>query len=114
MIAQLMRLSGGAAVVGAIIFFSPGCAVYDDGTYGYDSGASVGVGLDYYEPFGFGYGPWGQDYQVGPYRGGDRRPQRGANAPGHSYRPAPNTHSVPSIPSSPRSHGAGPNGVRRR
>ena len=101
MIAQFIRLSSGAVVVGAIIFFSPGCAVYDDGAYSYDAGASVGVGLDYYEPFGFGYGPWGQGYHVGPYRGGDPHPQRGPDTPGHSYRPAPNSHAVPSIPSIP-------------
>ncbi len=104
----------GAVVVGCFILLASGCAVTGGG-YGYSGDVSVGVGVDYYEPFGFDYGPWGPDYQVAPYRGGAQRPQRGGStAPGHSYRPAPGSHSVPSIPSRPRSGGGRASDEQRR
>lgn len=62
-------------------------------------GATVGVGYDagYYEPWGYDYGGWGNGYRVGPGRRGDPRG-------GHprSYRPAPSSRPMPSIPNRPR------------
>jgi hypothetical protein len=86
-------------------FMAGGCAVTGGG-YGYDGGG-VGVGLDYYEPYGGGYGGWGSGYRVGPVRGGDNRrsePSRGRGNQ-HAYRSAPASHSAPSIPSHARSGG---------
>ena len=78
-----------------------GCIV-PGGGYGYDDGG--GIGGAYYEPFGFDYGGWGHDYQVAPFRGGDHRPASGGgHASAHSYRSAPASHSMPSIPSHSRS-----------
>jgi hypothetical protein len=89
-----------ALAVALFTAFSSGCAVTGDG-YGYGYDGNVDVGLDYYEPYGGYYGGWGPGYRVGPYReGGDHRPdQGGGHAPPHAYRPAPASHSMPSIPS---------------
>lgn len=76
------------------------CAV--DAGYGYGDGATVGLGIDYYEPFGFDYGGWGPGYRVGPPRGGGGR---GGGGRGHGYRPAPAGRAMPSIPSGGRSGG---------
>jgi hypothetical protein len=84
-----------------------GCAV----GYGYGDGATVGLGLDYYEPLGFDYGGWGPGYRVGPPRGGFRS---GVGAPGHAYRPAPAGRSMPSIPAGGRSGGGRSGGGKRR
>lgn len=87
-----------------LIAISSGCAV-GDGGYGYDGGYSsnVGIGVGYYEPFGGDYGGWGAGYNVGPFRGGDRRTggfdRRGGQSPQHAFRSAPASHSMPSIPS---------------
>jgi hypothetical protein len=92
-----------AFVIGLFTTLSSGCAVTGDG-YGYGYDGDVGIGLDYYEPYGGDYGGWGSGYHVGPYRGGDHRPGRGGgHAPSHAYRSAPASHSMPSIPS----HGGG-------
>ena len=96
-----------AIVSGSIMFLSSGCVATADG--GYAPNVTVGVGLDYYDQFGYDYGGWGPDYAVGPYRGGGARPRRGDGNPGHAaghgFRPAPPSHQTPSIPSGPRAGG---------
>ena len=95
----------------AIALFIGGCAalpsacVAPGGGYSYDNGVDVGV--DYYEPYGGDYGGWGSGYQVGPYRdGGHRGGERGRGGSGpHTYRPAPASRPMPSIPSGSRSGG---------
>lgn len=67
------------------------CAV--DGV-GVDGAVGVGYVGGYYEPYGYDYGGWGGGYRVGPGWGGDRR---GGHAP-RSYRPAPASRPMPSIP----------------
>ena len=100
----LLRWSAIAIVIGLFTVLSSGCVVTGGG-YGYDDG--VGIGLGYYEPYGAVYGGWGPGYRVGPIRGGDHRPDRGGGHPSpHTYRPAPASHSVPSIPSHSRSGGS--------
>ncbi len=109
---RFKRCSTSAVVAGCFILLASGCAVTGEGGYGNSGDVTVSFRRDYYDPFGFDYGPWGPDYQVGPYRGGAQRPQRSAgNAPGRNYRPAPASHSVPSIPSRPRPRGARPSGT---
>ena len=85
-----------------------GCAVegvgYENGPdYGY-GGVGVGVGIDYYEPYGSFYGGWGPSYRVGPYRGGERRFDRGPGV-AHHYRSAPPSRPMPSLPSRGHSRG---------
>ena len=100
----LLRWSAIAFVIGLFTVLSSGCVVTGGG-YGYDGG--VGIGLDYYEPFGADYGGWGPGYRVGPVRGGAHRPDHGGgHEPPQTYRPAPASHSIPSIPSRSRSGGA--------
>ncbi len=90
-------------VIGLFTVFLPGCVVSGDG-YGYDGG--VGIGVDYYEPYGDAYGGWGPGYRVGPYRGGEQRLDRGGGHQlQHAYHSAPVSHSMPSIPSHSRSGG---------
>jgi len=93
----------------ALLTLPVGCAV--DGGYGYSPAVSVGVGLDYYEPFGFDYGGWGRGYDVGPPRGGE--PHRGV-APARGFRLAPQGRAMPSIPSAPRASRARPAAGSRR
>jgi hypothetical protein len=90
-----------ALAIGVFAVLPAGCVV-PDGGYGYDGG--VGVGLDYYEPYGADYGGWGPGYRVGPIRGGDFR-GGGGRVASHAYRSAPAGHSAPSIPSRARSGG---------
>lgn len=99
-----------ASLIGliALLVLPVGCAV--DGSYRSGSPVSVGVGLDYYEPFGFDYGGWGPGYHVGPSRGG--MPHRGV-APGRGFRSAPPGRAMPSIPSAPHSGGGQRGGGRR-
>jgi hypothetical protein len=98
----LLRFSAIAFVIGLFSILSSGCAVTEGG-YGYDDGMSIGIGLDYYEPYGVDYGGWGSGYRVGPIRGGDHRPDRGGSrSPPHAYKSAPASHSMPSIPSRSR------------
>jgi len=54
----------------------------------------------YSESYGSDYGGWGSGYQVGPPRGGERRPAQSST---HAFRPAPPSRSTPSIPTRPRS-----------
>src|ERR1700690_29200 len=78
----------------------------------YDDG---GIGAVYYEPPDVVYGGWGPSYHVAPYRGGDHRDYRPTGDGGHpsarTYRAAPASHSVPSIPSQSRSGGSRPGGT---
>ena len=83
-------------------FLSAGC-IMPAGEYGYDDGGPVGVG--YYESYGVDYGGWGPGYHVAPYRGGHRdggehRPGGGGGRPGggHSFRAAPASRAMPSLP----------------
>jgi hypothetical protein len=100
---SLLRWLAIAFVIGLFTVLSPGCAVYGGG-YGYDGG--VGIGLDYYEPYG-AYGGWGPGYYVGPFRDGAHRLDRGGgHPPPHAYRSAPASHPMPSIPSRSRSGGS--------
>jgi hypothetical protein len=96
-----LRWSAIAFVVGLLAVLPSGCVVTSGG-YGYDGG--VGIGLDYYEPYGGYYGGWEPGYLVVPSRGGNYRPDRGGGrlVP-HAYRPAPASRAVPSIPSHSRS-----------
>ncbi len=88
-------------LLGLPTVLSSGCVVTGVG-YGYDEG--VGIGLDYYEPFGGYYGGWGPGYRVGPVRDGGHRSDRGGgHPPPHAYRPATASRPMPSIPSRPRS-----------
>jgi hypothetical protein len=107
-----------AGRLAAVLMLSPllllplGCAVGVGDGYG----GNVGIGLDYYEPFGFDYGGWGPGYNIGPPLGGGRtgRGNPGRGGPGRGYRPAPGGHAMPSIPSGGRSGGARPGGGQRR
>ncbi len=92
----------------ALALIAPlGCTVTSDGV-AYDG--TVGIGVDYYEPFGFDYGGWGPGYGVGPYRDSGHRFDRGGGGPGHAYRPAQPTRGIPSIPSRGRAGGGRPGG----
>jgi squid-like protein/heterogeneous nuclear ribonucleoprotein A1/A3 len=91
-------------LVSSLLLLPGACAV--EGGYGYDD---VGLGVGYYEPFGFDYGGWGPGYRVGPPRGGEGRGRGGA---GRGYRAAPEGRAMPSIPSGARS-GGGRGGKRR-
>jgi hypothetical protein len=101
-----ISLLRGTTAAGLFAVLLSGCVVPVGGGYAEDGGVSVGLGVDYYEPFGAVYGGWGPGYRVGPYRGGDYRQERGGGreAP-HAFRPAPASHSMPSIPSRSRSGG---------
>lgn len=74
-----------------------GCLVADRG---YDSGVGVGYVGGYYEPYGRDYGGWGHGYQVAPPR--DVVVVRPMQTSPHSYRPAPKSRPIPSIPKHPR------------
>jgi hypothetical protein len=94
------RNARGATIAGIIALAAvlvAGCVV--GGGYGYDG--DVGLGVDYYEPYGGVYGGWGPGYNVAPFRGGDHRAVGGA----HAFRPAPAGRAIPSIPSGGRSGG---------
>jgi hypothetical protein len=112
-----VRPSAAIIAIGVLTLLLSGC-VADGGEYGYRT--DIGIGTDYYELDGYDYGGWGPDYRVGPYRAGSPRPGRGAgNSIRHSYRPAPASHAMPSIPSGSRSGGARsgsshPGGARSR
>jgi len=80
-----------------------------DGAPGYYGETSVGYGVGFYQPFGYNYGGWQPGYRVGPpMRGGLNRPERSYSRPsGPSYRPAPQSRPMPSIPMHPRGGGVG-------
>ncbi len=86
-------------VICTLMVLLSGCILGGGGYY--DGGG-------YYEPSGVVYGGWGPGYQVAPFRGGDHRPpDRGGHASARAYRPAPASHSMPTIPSQSRSGGGG-------
>jgi len=95
----LLRWSAIAFMTGIFTVLLSGCVV-SGGGYGYDSG--VGIGVDYYEPYGAAYTGWGPGYFVAPIRDGGHRPERGGNSTSHAYRSAPSSHAMPSIPSRSR------------
>ncbi|MFJ2990839.1 hypothetical protein ACIPF8_23540 [Collimonas sp. NPDC087041] len=98
-------------MIGIFAALTAGCAVSDGGYGGYGYSGGVGVGLDYYEPFGGDYGGWGPGYQVGPFRGGGDHRGGGGRGGQHAFRSAPASHSMPSIPS--RGGGGGGGGHSR-
>ena len=103
---SFLRWSATAVLAGLFIVLSPGCVV--GGEYGYEG--NVGIGLGYYEPYGIDYGGWGPGYHVAPSRGNDRSRDRGAGQQRPpTYRPAPGSHTVPTIPSRPRPGNPRPN-----
>jgi hypothetical protein len=96
------------ALVAPILLLPSACAFDPGYGYGY-AGPDIGVGIDYYEPFGFDYGGWGGNYRTGPPRGGYR-----SSGPGHhAYRSAPPSHGMPSIPAGPHGSGGRGSGGRR-
>lgn len=97
----IYRWSAIAFVIALFMLLVSGCVA--GGGYGYDG--NVGVGVDYYEPYGADYGGWEPGYQVGPVRGGHHG-SVGGPASSHAYRSAPASHSMPSIPSNSRSGGS--------
>ena len=102
----LSRWSALACAIGLFTALASGC-VAPGGGYGYDNG--VGVGVDYYEPYGGYYGGWGPGYRVGPSRGYDHGGGGyrgdGGRPGGHSFRPPAASRSMPSIPSGGRGGG---------
>jgi hypothetical protein len=95
----ILRFSALTLAIGLCAGVLSGC-VAEGGGYGYNDNVAVGVGLDYYEPYGAVYGGWGPGYRVAPFRGGDYHGVRGGA--GHAYRSAPASHAMPSIPSGSR------------
>lgn len=97
-----------ALLIGLNTFWLAGCAVIDDGGYGYNT--DVRVGMDYYDPWLGGYDDWGPGYRVAPPRQTVPRPDFGRDRPSHQggYRPAPGSHAVPTIPSRPHSRDGRP------
>jgi hypothetical protein len=105
---RCMRWSAVALLSGTFLVLSSGCVATADGDYG--ANVNVGIGLDYYDQFGYDYGSWGPDYAVGPYRGGGDRPRRGDPHGGHEshgFRPAAPSRAMPSIPMGARAGGRG-------
>ena len=108
-----LRWSAVATAAGLFSVILAGCVVPVGGGYE-EGGVGIGLGVDYYEPFGAVYGGWGPGYRVAPFRGGgERREERGGRGreASHAFRPAPASHAMPSIPSHARSGGSG--GSRR-
>ena len=98
--------------IGTAVVTLPSCVVPGPDGYGY-GGADVGIGVDYYEPYGIGYGGWGPGYRVGPYRDGGHPQEHFGGRPGggeRAYRGAPASRAMPSIPSHPHSGGGGGGG----
>jgi hypothetical protein len=101
-----------AAVLVLLLVQLGGCAGETVGVstdYGYWDGPPYGYDVDYFYGPPVLYGGWGPDYFVGPPRHWDA-PPRGWNRPpsagrGASFRPAPPSRPMPSIPSGPRGTG---------
>lgn len=100
MSSSLRRWFAGALGI-ALLMVLNACVV---GGPGYEGGAEVSYGADFYEPYGYEYGGWGPRYHVGPPRGAERRPERPSGSRAPAYRPAAPLRSMPSIPSRPRRH----------
>jgi hypothetical protein len=106
-----VRIASLAAAAGLFAVLLSGCVVPVGGGYD-EGGVSVGLGVDYYEPYGGFYGGWGPGYRVAPFRGGgERREDFRAGGSTHAFRSAPAGRSMPSIPS--RGHSGGGGGGRR-
>jgi len=94
-----------AFLVLAEMFLLSGCVVHG-GYYDEDIGGA------YYEPYGGYYGGWGAGYYVAPFREGEHhhseehRPHSEGGHAARAYKPAPASHSMPSIPSRSRSGGS--------
>jgi hypothetical protein len=95
-----------AAALLLLTVMAAGCVVPGDNGYGGGGNVGVSYGVNFYEPYD-NNGGWGPGYLVGPPRGGDRRrPDYRPSNPGpHSYRAAPSSRAMPSIPSRSRSEG---------
>jgi hypothetical protein len=107
----ILRRAAVALFIGGLTAFPSAC-VAPGGGYAYSDG--VGLGVDYYEPYGVGYGGWDSGYQVGPYRDGGHRGDRGGGGSAqHLYRSAPASRPMPSIPSGSRSGGSHAGGSHR-
>jgi len=86
-----------------VVLFAAVASCVVGGGYDGDVGVGVGYGVGFYEPGGYDYGGWGPGYGVGPPRGGSDRGRPDSHAAPHpSYRPAPPSRSVPSVPTHPR------------
>lgn len=104
----LSRLPAVAYLIGVSAAMQSGCAV-PDGGYAYGGGPAV----NYYEPYGYGYGGWGTGFFVAPYHDGDHRfdynhrVDRDADvAHGtHAFRAATPGRGVPSLPAGGRGSG---------
>jgi len=92
-----VRWSATVLVLGLFTILSSGCVVPGDG-YGYDNGASIGIGVGYYEPYGAYYGGWEPGYRAGPIYGHNYRSAPGGRPIQHAYKPASRSGPVPSIP----------------
>lgn len=105
----LLRRLGLVFAILTLWVLLPGC-VATVGEYGYYDGGDIGV--TYYEPPVVEYGGWGPNYYVAPFRGGERREdgERHTTSDGghatRTYRSAPASHAMPSIPSRSRSGGS--------
>ena len=103
----LLRWLALAFVVLTLTVLLSGCVLTGRGYY---DGADIGAA--YYEPSVVEYGGWGPNYYVAPFRGGEHRhdgERHTTSGGGHAaraYRSAPASHSMPSIPSKPRSGGS--------
>jgi hypothetical protein len=82
--------------LGVLLFVGLGACIATGPGYG--GGVGVGYIGGVYEPNGYDYGGWGGNYQVGPPRGHERRPQQ---PQAHAYRAAPYSRPIPSIPTRP-------------
>jgi len=107
------RLPAVACLIALSTAVVSGCAVPAGGpAYG------GGLGVDYYEPYGYGYGGWGPGYYVAPFRGGDHRFDRGGgfSQSAHAFRSAPAGRGMPSLPAGGGRGGGGGHagGGRRR
>ena len=103
---RLSRWLRTACVVAAVAALGSRCVVDGGGYYG------GGGAPEYYEPSGVVYGGWGPNYHVAPWRDDGRHvrpdhPERGGALPHHAFRSAPESHSIPSIPSRGRADGGG-------
>lgn len=104
---RIQRNSPAIGLGGVLCLAMAGCVAsggYYDTDAGYDTDVTVGYAPGYLEPYGYGFGGWGDGYWLGPGRGGERRSPQG----GHGYRSAPASRPTPSIPG-----GANRGGARR-
>jgi hypothetical protein len=101
----MMRWAPIGGAIALVAGLACGCVATDG--YGYGGGPDVGVGVDYYEPYGAVYGGWGGGYRVGPFPEGGHRRDDGGGGPARAYVSAPESHPVPSIPSRSRGGGGG-------